>query len=226
MAVVAAIHASLASYEQPDTKANQQDGPKSVHFEKPDPQVVQEEKHTQPDQDHSSGRHASGEITAVARAEHCPKSERVRGRLPQLQSLRRFNRIDQLIKIKRSDAQAEDSSRRIAGRVTGSHNQENENDQVGQSLGVLAAVNRTNSEREKSCQYSSNGRMRTRSRQWLDSQPCTLVHYLLICRLRRRGPGHAFCQAVLAIDHAHHLASAVGAEWFAASAAIRSCRSL
>src|ERR1700746_3208403 len=111
---------------------------------------MKQEQDTKTDQNHGSGGHAFGEALAVSRTEHRSQAEWIGRGPPFLNSFGRLDRVDELIKIKRSDTKTENGSHGVAGGVIGADYQQHENDEVRESLGVLAVIDGAHAKREKS----------------------------------------------------------------------------
>src|SRR5579864_4327061 len=112
---------------------------------------MQQEQDAKTDQNHGSGWDARpGEALAISWTEHRSQAEWIGRGLAFLDRLGGLDRINELVKIKGSDAKAENHSHGVAGGVIGTHYQQHENDEVRESLGVLAVVHRAYAERKES----------------------------------------------------------------------------
>src|SRR5579864_3270148 len=112
---------------------------------------MQQEQDAKTDQNHGSSWYARpGKALAISRTEHRSQAEWIGRGLAFLDGFGGLDRIDELIEIKGSDAKTENRSHGVAGGVTGAHYQQHENDEVRESLGVLAVIDRAHAERKES----------------------------------------------------------------------------
>ncbi len=143
--------------------ADQNKRPDSPPAEIPYVERVQEEDDAQADEDQSSDWNLAY-VHAVARCktgtESCSQSEWIGRGLPQLYGPSRAHAVDNLVKVKSCDSQAEDSAHGFAAAARSQH-QQSEDHQMRQALGVLAAVNCAYAERKEASEDSCQSRIWT-----------------------------------------------------------------
>src|SRR5580704_1255683 len=107
-----------------------------------EPHCMQQEQHTQADEDGGRGGNLGG-LDLVSGTERLRKSERIRSGLARLNRLGRANGIQNLVHPEEAE---KDSNCRVSlpRKVVGETNdRQDKNTQVGKALCVLAAIDRT-----------------------------------------------------------------------------------
>src|SRR5579863_9500556 len=152
------------SSEEPHSEHDQNDRPEAMQAEVE--YVVDQEQHAQPDQD-GRCRGNLGRIDPLSRAESLRQPEGIWGGLARLNRLGGANRVQNLVHPEKSEKDS-DHHVGLPGQVGGQTNdRQNKNTEMGQTLGVLPAVNRAQS-KWNSAQDSGNRRIWSRSRAGLN----------------------------------------------------------
>ena len=197
--------------EHPGSQADQNERPETVEAELPDVHGVQQEEHAESNQDDRNGGNILG-LSLLSHAEGLSQTEWIWRGLAGLKSVSRAYGIDNLVDVKECDGDAE--QRIPTSGVIGGEDEQSEDEQVGQSLGVLRAVDGADAEGKESSEDAGDCGIWTGVRRARGGRRC----HRRIDSLRRHESGcrdGAFqtgCETRLAVDNSANVAGAIAAE--------------